>query len=55
MLFRDAIEGWKHDGHDNSIVLFNQTQNVLIIPEVKSSLGDLFVQTNSLVFFDGSC
>lgn len=41
MLFRDTIQGREHDGHDHSIILFNQTQDVFIVPKVKGSLSHL--------------
>lgn len=46
MFLGDAIKCRKHNRHDDSIVLFDQTQDVLVVPKVKSSLSNLSVAQN---------
>ena len=52
MLFRDAIEGREHDGHDNLIVLLDQRHDVLVIPEIQSPLCNLKLKTNYVKLID---
>lgn len=35
MLFGDAVQAVEHDGQDLVYVLLDQTQNVLVVPEVQ--------------------
>jgi hypothetical protein len=41
VFFANAIKRWKHDRHDDSIVVFNQRHRVFVIPEVKCTFGNL--------------
>ena len=41
MLLGDAIQGREHDGHDHLVVLLYQRHDILVIPEVESSLSHL--------------
>merc|ERR1719219_566075 len=45
MFFAYSVEGWEHDGHDDLVVLLYEGHDILIIPEVESSLGHLEVGT----------
>ena len=44
MLFADPVECGEHDGHDDLVVLFYQGHDVLIVPEVESSFGNLNIK-----------
>ena len=39
-LYGDAIQRQEHDGNENLIVLLNEPQNVLVIPETQSLLSN---------------
>ena len=43
-LYWDAIQHQEHDGNENLIVLLNEPQNVLVIPETQSLLINLKTQ-----------
>ena len=40
-IYRDVIQRQEHDGNENLIVLLNEPQNVLVIPETQSFLINL--------------
>ena len=46
VLLGDAVETVKHDRKDDVRIFFNQTNNVLIVPEVKCTLSDLKTRTH---------
>lgn len=47
MLLGDAVQASKHDGQHLVDVLLNQTQDVLVIPEVQCPLCHLHTHTHS--------
>lgn len=44
VLLRDAIERRKHDRHDRIVVLLDQRENVLVVPEEECSFRNLGVE-----------
>ena len=41
VLLRDAKQCWKHDGHDDGLVLFDQTREVLVVPQKQRTFRHL--------------
>ena len=50
-LYGDAIQHQEHDGNENLIVLLNEPQNVLVIPETQSLLCNLKKSRNEKNYF----
>ena len=50
-LYGDAIQHQEHDGNENLIVLLNEPQNVLFIPETQSLLINLKKSGNEKNYF----
>ena len=50
-LYGDAIQHQEHDGNENLIVLLNEPQNVLVVPETPSLLYNLEKSQNEKNYF----